>query len=128
MSHTDEGSAARDVTDSPVCRTSGPPSSGRFRLSGLRGSASVLRRGGGALAGTALAAGLLAGGSPAAQAQQPWPLPPPAAPVTSPGEHLTMQHRMEGISRDLERAVAAGDVTQDQADAFFAKLARRIAP
>lgn len=128
MSHSDKGRAARASNASPADRSPGSPAHGWFHVPGMRGSASALRRGGSALAGTALAAGLLVGASPAAQAQQAL-LPVQSAPTAAPGAGYrpAAQQRMAGITADLDRAVAAGDVTREQADAFFAKLARRIA-
>ena len=123
MNHSDEGRAAPAPIPSPAGRPAGSPGHGRFHVPGMRGSAAALRRGGSALAGTALAAGLLVAGSPAAQAHQEPPVQvvPPAAPGVQ-----AVRQRMAGVTADLDRAVTAGDVTREQADAFLAKLARRI--
>lgn len=129
MSHSDQGRAARASNASPADRTPESSGHGRFHVPAMRGSASALRRGGSALAGTALAAGLLVGGSPAAQAQQARPVQSPAsfASVARTGHQSAVRQRIAGITRDLDRAVAAGDVTREQADAFFTQLVRRIA-
>lgn len=100
----------------------------RIHVPGVKASKSALRRGGGALASTALAAGLIVGGSGAAQAQAPQLLQP--APSVQPGamtgQAVAVQRRLDGIREDLARAVAVGDVTQEQADAFVAKLVRHM--
>lgn len=95
---------------------------------GVKASQSVLRRGSGALAGTALAAGLIVGGSGAAQAQPPRALltPPAVQSDAVAGQGMAIQRRLAGIHQDLDRAVAAGDVTREQADAFAAKIVRHM--
>ena len=100
----------------------------RIRVPGLKASKSVLRRGSGALAGTALAAGLIVGGSGAAQAQAPRALqtPPAVQPGALTGQGVAVQRRLDGIRQDLDRAVAAGDVTREQADAFASKIVRHM--
>lgn len=100
----------------------------RIRVPGVKASKSALRRGGGALAGTALAAGLIVGGSGVAQAQPPRALqtPPAVQPGAMTGQGIAVQRRLDGIRQDLARAVAVGDVTQEQADAFVAKIVRHM--
>jgi len=100
----------------------------RIRVPGVKASRSALRRGSGALAGTALAAGLIVGGSGAAQAQPPRPLmtPPVVQPGAITGQGVAVQRRLDGIRQDLDRAVAVGDVTREQADAFVTKLVRHM--
>lgn len=97
-------------------------------MPGLKASKSALRRSGSALAGTALAAGLIVGGSGAAQAQAPRPLQP--APTVQPGamagQGAAVQRRLDGIRQDLDRAVSVGEVTREQADAFVAKIIRHM--
>ncbi|MBD2762297.1 hypothetical protein IEE91_03445 [Kocuria sp. cx-455] len=100
----------------------------RIRVPGVKASKSALRRGSGALAGTALAAGLIVGGSGAAQAQPSRALP--TAPAVQPNsvtvQSVAVQRRLAGIRQDLDRAVAVGDVTREQADAFAAKIVRHM--
>lgn len=100
----------------------------RIRGPGVKASKSVLRRGSSALAGTALAAGLIVGGSGAAQAQPSRALmtPPAIQPGSMTGQGVAVQRRLDGIRQDLDRAVAVGDVTREQADAFVAKLVRHM--
>lgn len=100
----------------------------RIRVPGVKASRSALRRGSGALAGTALAAGLIVGVSGAAQAQPPRALmtPPVVQPGAITGQGVAVQRRLDGIRQDLDRAVAVGDVTREQADAFVTKLVRHM--
>ncbi|WP_431813405.1 hypothetical protein [Kocuria sp. cx-455] len=100
----------------------------RIRVPGVEASKSALRRGSGALAGTALAAGLIVGGSGAAQAQPPrvLPTPPAVQPNAVTVQSVAVQRRLAGIRQDLDRAVAVGDVTREQADAFATKIVRHM--
>ena len=106
---------------------SSPATTGRRRLPGLHASRSALRRGGGAVTATALAAGLVVGVPTASQAQQSRSTPQLGADRATAVTHLSpVQQRLSGVMADLGRAVAAGDVTSEQARVFYRKLARRI--
>ena len=128
MTQIDRSRSASDHYSSLSERVLPMKKQSRIRVPGVKVSKAVLRRGSGALAGTALAAGLIVGGSGAAQAQ------PPRALLTSPavqsnavpGQGVAVQRRLAGIRQDLDRAVAVGDATREQADAFAAKIVRHM--
>ena len=128
MTQIDNGRSATSPYQSLSERGSNEKRASRIRVHGLKVSKSALRRGSSALAGTALAAGLIVGGSGAAQAQVHRPVQPAPAvqPGAATGHGVAVQRRLHGVRQDLERAVAVGDVTREQADAFVAKLVRHM--
>ena len=128
MTQIDRSRSASDHYSSLSERVLPMKKQSRIRVPGVKVSKVVLRRGSGALAGTALAAGLIVGGSGAAQAQPPRALltPPAVQSNAVPGQGVAVQRRLAGIRQDLDRAVAVGDVTREQADAFAAKIVRHM--